>query len=283
MNTEELVLRDGRFIHRQTSISETPIGDASELLAKYIPKGVTNIGYIGPVKWGDTVLQAHLLITGAKFLCYVTLPSIKVSLCYVPLFKSEFLSAYENKDKTLAKDILTKIHGWHFSGRANPVNFLERKVKLDVPWNESTFGQLIFGVDGNLPGRSSGKLTHTVQPATGQAYLGALRGGEIYPLRLTNHFDHGKVCMGSEWDMDKVRLTYLESLQHALDTYQTASNNVDLWDQSYATLWALTPDGTKPYWANTDAVWPAELGRPRDHGNPTRNNPMSVTSFLGIT
>lgn len=284
MNTEELVLRDGRFIHRQTNITETSIGDASELLAKYIPKGVTSLGYVGRVNWGDTDLSAHLLINGPKYLCYTLLPSLKVSLCYRPIFKLEYADAYANADKTLAKDITSKIHGWAFTGEANPSHFLGRKIKLDIPWDETRFGRLIFGIDGSLPGREVATMSKTGIPSVGQAYLGALRNGEIYTIRLTNHFDHGKVCMGDRWDQSKNRGYYLENLNHALESYLSAANNSDLWDGQYASLWSLLPDGTLPYWAKdvVDRKYHDVLGTPRDT-SILRSNPTSITSFMGIT
>lgn len=284
MNTEELVLRDGRFIHRKITTEETNIGDASELLSKYIPKGVTSLGYIGTVKWGERNTSAHLLINGPKYLCYTVLDSLKVSLCYRPIFKPEYADAYANNDKTLAKDIQSKIHGWIFTGEANPAHFLGRKAKLDISWDSSRFGQLIFGIDGTMPSREASGMSKLAIPPVGQAYLGALRNGEIYTIRLTNHFDHGKVCMGDRWDQSKHRGFYLDNLNYALESYLSAANNGDLWDSQYSALWSLLPDSATPYWAKdaVDQQYHAALGTPRDK-SILRSTPTSITSFMGIT
>ena len=283
--TEELVLRDGRFIHRQSVITETNIGDASELLSKHIPKGLTSLGYIGIVNWGETQRSAHLLINGQKYLCYTILDSLKVSLCYRPIFKTEFQQAYETNDKTLAKDIQTKIHGWRFTGEATPQHFLGRKIKLDIPWDEARWGKLIFAIDGGFANRNGPNLSHSNPPTVYQCYLGSLLKGEIYTLRLTNHFDHGKVCMGSNWDTNKQHGMFLPNLQFALDSYLSADNNSDLWDDQYKQLWALKPDGTLPFWAQPQTEqkqWPADLGHPR-RASILRESPTSITSFMGIT
>lgn len=281
--TEELVLRDGRFIHRQTAITETNIGDASELLSKHIPKGVVSLGYIGIVNWAETQRSAHLLINGQKYLCYTILDSLKVSLCYRPIFKREFQQAYDEKDKTLAKDIQTKIHGWQFTGEANPQHFLGRKIKLDIPWDEARWGKLIFAIDGAMAARDQPGMSFSSSPSVAQCYLGALRNGEIYTIRLTNHFDHGKVCMGTDWDTKKQRGLFLPNLQFALDSYLSAANNLDLWDEQYKSLWSLLPDGTLPFWASQNlSPWPLELGTPR-RASVLRESPTSITSFMGIT
>lgn len=282
--TEELVLRDGRFIHRQTAITETNIGDASELLSKHIPKGVVSLGYIGIVNWAETPRSAHLLINGQKYLCYTILDSLKVSLCYRPIFKREFQQAYDEKDKTLAKDIQTKIHGWYFTGEATPQYFLGRKVKLDIPWDEARWGKLILAIDGAFAGReTAGHLSHSSSPSVSQCYLGSLRNGEIYTIRLTNHFSHGKVCMGNDWDTKKQRGLFLPNLQFALDSYLSAANNSDLWDSQYQSLWSLMPDGTLPFWASQNlSQWPLELGTPL-RASVLREQPTSITSFMGIT
>lgn len=284
MNTEELVLRDGRFIHRKTTTEETNIGDASELLSKYVPKGVMNIGYVSTVKWGEQSISAHLLINGTKYLCYAILDALKVSLCYRPLFKNEHVDAYANKDKTLAKDIQSKIHGWLFTGEANPSHFLGRKIKLDIPWDANRFGQLIFGIDGTLPSREASVMSKSSVPGVGQAYLGALRNGEIYTIRLTNHFDHGKICMGDRWERSKNQGFYVNNLNYALESYLSDTNNNDLWDSQFANLWSLLPDGTLPYWAKdtTDQEHHRVLGTPRDK-SILRSTPTSITSFIGIT
>lgn len=283
MNTEELVLRDGRFIHRQTNISETPLGDASELLAKYTPKGVMNIGHVGLVEWGSSVkISAHILINGPKYLCYTVLPSLKASLCYQPVFKPEYRNAYDNREKDLAKDILTKIEGWAFVAEATPTRFLGRKVKLDIPWDEARYGKLIFAIDGVFPGRTAVRgLSYSGVPSVGQAYLGALKNGEIYTIRLTNHFDHGKICMGTDWDTVKGRGHYIESLQYALNSYITSGSNADLNDSVYSTLWSLGPDDNTPNWAKdvprkfTDWANPVSM-------SVLRSTPTSITSFMGI-
>lgn len=283
--TEELVLRDGRFIHRQSVITETNIGDASELLYKHIPKGVVSLGYIGIVNWAETQRSAHLLVNGQKYLCYTILDSLKASLCYRPIFKSEFEQAYKEKDKTLAKDIQTKIHGWQFTGEATPNHFLGRKIKLDIPWDEARWGKLIFAIDGGFTNRENAGLSHSGLPSVNQCYLGSLRQGEIYTIRLTNHFDHGKVCMGNDWETCKNRGLFLNNLQYTMEMYLTAANNSDLWEEQYKSLWSLKPDGTLPFWAQStpdQTQWPAELGHPR-RASVLRESPTSITSFMGIT
>jgi hypothetical protein len=282
MNTEELVLRDGRFIHRQTSISETPLGDASELLAKYIPKGVMSIGHLGHVQWGDTVISANLLVNGPKYLCYTILPSLKATLCYQPVFKPEYRDAYEARDKTLAKDILTKIEGWAFVAEATPTRLLGRKIKLDIPWNEARYGKLIFAIDGVFPGREAGILSRSGSPSVGQAYLGALKNSEIYTIRLTNHFDHGKICMGNDWDASKTRGSYIDNLQYALSSYITSGSNADLNDPAYYMLWSLGPDDNTPNWAKATPHGFTDYGSPVNM-SILRATPTSITSFMGIT
>jgi hypothetical protein len=283
--TEELVLRDGRFIHRQSVITETNIGDASELLSKHIPKGAVSLGYIGIVNWGETQRSAHLLVNGQKYLCYTTLDSLKANLCYRPIFKSEFQQAYEDGDKTLAKDIQTKIHGWQFTGEATPQHFLGRKIKLDIPWDESRWGKLIFAIDGAMAGRETHILSHSSSPSVNQCYLGALRNGEIYTIRLTNHFDHGKVCMGNDWESRKNHGLFLNNLQYAMEAYLSADSNSDLWDDRYRSLWALKTTGTLPFWSQSQTEqtqWPAELGHP-SRASILRESPTSIISFMGIT
>lgn len=284
METEELILKDGNFVRRETSITETVIGDAAGLLAKYMTKPAFNVGNIGTVLWGgDRRLFAHVLMNGTRALVYTLLPDIRVSLTYLPVMKPEFVDAYNDRDPSLAKDLKSKILGWSYSANptGTPTEFLERKIPLVIPWEANIRGQLIFSVECTMNPSYMAPLTATGAPVAGSAYLTVLRSKKLYPIRLANHYSNGKICLGNDWDGSRATKTsYVDILQHALNTYINAQNNRDLYEMDMDRLWSLEPEIGMPYWVNQPSSWPKEL-KPR-YPNIMKDLEVSVSSFLGL-
>lgn len=211
MATEtEILLRDGNFIRRQ--ISEVSLGSQESLIQKY----AQNTGMLIRNMSKHKDVTMHLWATKTMDVCLFAMPSLPVKYSYAITADGTELTPMFRED------------GWTDNEPG--------EIIMDDPRPVSSSGFHVFLA---VP------IEKNMNPSG--VYLFAYDGSELRRLPYPNNFNHGAMCMGRNYDVNKTggHRDIVSIANYAFDSFHETKMNNHL----------TTPQTTQLLTKNRDGSW----------------------------